>query len=108
MRLDAAYTYLRHVRVRRLGVDAVVVLDVLEAVVHQAAVTAVVAPLQRAVNEVLLAEGDELARPPEVLALEGPGLPTEGANVQRGIRDEHRDEHSDQYIQPDNRYHIST
>ena len=47
-----------------------VVPDVLEGEVHEAAAAAVVAILGRAVDEVLLGEGDELARLAEVLPLE--------------------------------------
>ena len=57
-------------RTRLLGVEAVVVPDVLEGEVHEAAAAAVVAVLGRAVDEVLLGEGDELARLAEVLPLE--------------------------------------
>lgn len=66
-------TYGSQVGVGLLGVQALVVLDVLEGLVHQAAVAALVALGPGAVDEVLLAEGHQLARLPEVLALQSPG-----------------------------------
>lgn len=59
-----------------LSVDAAVVLDVLEGVVHEAAVAAVVAVGGRAVHEVLLGERHEVPGLAEVLSLERAGLCT--------------------------------
>lgn len=58
------------VGVALLHVDAAVVLDVLEGVVHEAAVAAVVAVLRGAVDQVLLRERHQVPRLAEVLALE--------------------------------------
>jgi len=66
-------TYSASVGVGVLRVQAVVVLDVLEGLVHQAPVAALVALGPGAVHQVLLAEGHQLASVPEVLALQGPG-----------------------------------
>lgn len=57
-----------------LGVDAAVVLDVFEGVVHEAAVAAVVAVRRRAVDQVLLRQGYQETLLTEVLALEGSRL----------------------------------
>lgn len=54
-----------------LRVHALVVPDVLEGLVHQAPVAAVVAVLGRAVDEVLLRERDEFTGLPGVLSLKG-------------------------------------
>ncbi len=67
-------TYFAFVRVGVLGVNASVVLDVLEGVVHQAAVATVVTVLGRTIDEVLLAERHELARLAKVLSLQSSGL----------------------------------
>lgn len=64
-------SYLCEVRVRLLRIDAIVVLDVLEAQVHETAVTALVPLRPRTVHQVLLAQGSQLARFSEVLALQG-------------------------------------
>lgn len=65
-------TYGSQVGVGVLRVQAVVVLDVLEGLVHQAPVAALVAFGPRAVHQVLLAQRHQLARLAEVLALQGP------------------------------------
>lgn len=65
------------VRVRGLLVDAAVVLDVLEGVVHKATVAAVVAVRLAAVDQVLLREGDEVPCLAEVLRLQSSGLRTQ-------------------------------
>ena len=62
------------VRVGFLGVDAAVFFDVLERVVHDAAAAAIVAVLDRAVDEVLFAQGDQLAGFAGVLTLQRSGL----------------------------------
>lgn len=61
------------VGVRRLGVETAVGDDVLEGVVHQTTVAALVALLGGAVNKVLLGERNELASGLEVGTLEGAG-----------------------------------
>jgi hypothetical protein len=61
------------VRVRGLRADAAVGLDPLEGVVHQAAVAALVAGRARAVNKLLLREGDKGASLDEVDTLDGAG-----------------------------------
>ncbi len=58
---------------RGLGVKTAVLDDVGEGIVHQTTVAALVALLGRAVNKVLLAEGDELASGLEVGTLNGAG-----------------------------------
>ncbi len=70
----AAGIVLSLVRVRLLGVDATVLLDVLEGVVHEAAVATLVAIGLRTVNEVLLAQGRQGASLAEVLSFQGSGL----------------------------------
>ena len=65
------------VRVALLSVDAPVVLYVLERVVHESAVAALVAVGHAAVDQVLLREGNQLAGLAEVLALKGTGLESE-------------------------------
>ena len=57
----SALVILSLVGVTLLGVDATVVLDVLEGVVHQSSVAAIVAVLPAAVDQVLLGEADQLA-----------------------------------------------
>lgn len=52
-----------------LGVDAAVVLDVLEGVIHKAAVAAVVAVRRRAVHQVLLRQRHQVVCLAEVLTL---------------------------------------
>lgn len=69
-----ALVVLSLVGVGLLGVDAAVVLDVLEGVVHEAAVAAVVAVRRRAVDQVLLRQRHEEAALAEVLALQGARL----------------------------------
>lgn len=56
-----------------LGVDAAVILDVPESVVHETAVAAVVAVLGGAIDQVLLGEGDQHAGLAVVLSLKGTG-----------------------------------
>ena len=53
-----------------LGVDALVLLDVLECVVHETTVAPVIAVLSGTVDQVLLAQGYQLAGLSEVLALQ--------------------------------------
>uniref|UniRef100_A0A0E9XXM5 Uncharacterized protein n=1 Tax=Anguilla anguilla TaxID=7936 RepID=A0A0E9XXM5_ANGAN len=59
------------VRVGLLGVQAAVVLDVLEGLVHEAAVAALVPFRPGALHQVLLAQRHQRARLPELLALHG-------------------------------------
>lgn len=66
-------TYSASVGVGVLRVQAVVVLDVLESLVHQASVAALIALGSGAVHQVLFAEGHQCASAPVVLALQGPG-----------------------------------
>ena len=66
-------TYSAKVRVGVLRVQAAVILDVLEGLVHQASIAALVALWPGAVHEVLLAERHQCAGFPEVLALKSPG-----------------------------------
>lgn len=61
------------VGVRVLGVDSVVVADVLEGLVHESSVASMVSVLGGAVDEVLLGERDELSELTGVLSLEGSG-----------------------------------
>lgn len=56
------------------GVDAVVVLDILEGVVHESAVAAVVPVRARAVHQVLFAQRHQDLRLAVVLALQSAGL----------------------------------
>jgi hypothetical protein len=49
-------------------------LDVLESAVHETTVASIVAVISGAVDEILFAEGDEIAGLPEGLALERSGL----------------------------------
>jgi hypothetical protein len=71
--LSPALLVLSVVGVPGLGVETLVVLDVLEGLVHETAVAALVSVLGAAVDEVLLAERDELSSLAEVLTLEGAG-----------------------------------
>lgn len=68
------FSHLSLIRVGLLGVDASVGLDVLEGVVHQASVAAVVAVTAGAVHQLLLAQGHQLAGLLEGLTLQGAGL----------------------------------
>lgn len=68
------FSHLSLVRVGLLGVDASVGLDVLEGIVHQASVAAVVAVTARAVHQLLLAQGHQLAGLLEGLTLQGASL----------------------------------
>lgn len=67
-----AVTHLSLVRVRRVRVDALVVVDVLEGFVHEAAVAAVVSVLSGTVHQVLGAEVHQLPGLLGQLALQGP------------------------------------
>jgi len=67
-------THLFSVGVGSFGVDTAVVDDVLEGVVHQTTVAALVAVAARAVDEVLLGQGDELVVLLEESSLHGAGL----------------------------------
>lgn len=66
-------TYGSQVRVRSLRVQTAVVLDVLESLVHQAAVAALVALWSGAIYQVLLTQRHQLPGLSEVLTLQGPG-----------------------------------
>lgn len=68
------FSHISLIRVGLLGVEASVGLDVLEGVVHQASVAAVVAVTAGAVNQLLLAQGHQLAGLLEGLTLQGAGL----------------------------------
>lgn len=50
-------TYLSFVWIRDLGVDSMVVLDILERLIHETSIASLVAVLARAVNEILFTEG---------------------------------------------------
>ena len=50
--------YLSNVRVRRFVVNALVVMDVFECIVHKTAVTSVIAPVGRAIHQLLFAEAN--------------------------------------------------
>ena len=63
-------TYCSQVRVRVLRVQTSVVLHILEGLVHQAAVAALVALGSGAVHQVLLAQRHQFARLPELLTLQ--------------------------------------
>ena len=63
-------TYLCKIRVRLLRINSIVVLDVLEALVHDTAITACVSMWPRAIHQILLTQGDQLACFSEVLALQ--------------------------------------
>lgn len=66
-------TYSSQVRIRLLGVQTAVVLDVLESLVHQPAVAALVALWSGAVYQVLLAQRHQCPGLPEVLPLHSSG-----------------------------------
>lgn len=66
-------TYCSQVRIRVLWVQTAVVLDVLESLVHQTAVAALVALGSRTVHQVLLAQRHQFTSLPEVLTLQGSG-----------------------------------
>lgn len=68
------FSHISLIRVGLLGVDASVGLDVLEGVVHQASVAAVVAVTAGAVHQLLLAQGHQFAGLLEGLTLQGAGL----------------------------------
>jgi hypothetical protein len=74
LRLVVARAVLSRVRVGLLSVDAVIFLDVLEGLVHQTTVATHVSVFARAVDEVLLTEGHQLASLAEVLSFQGTGL----------------------------------
>ena len=67
MRVRVAH--LSSVRVLALGLEAADAVDVLEGLVHEAAVAALVAEVLGAVHQLLLRQGDQHARLAEVLAL---------------------------------------
>lgn len=79
-------THLSRVRVRRIGVDALVVDDVLEGSVHETAIAAVVAVFAGTVHQVLGAEVHQLPGGFGQLALQGPGG-TEGPAGTAGTLD---------------------
>lgn len=66
-------TYGSQVRIRILGVQTAVVLDVLESLVHQTAVAALVALWSGAIYQVLLTQRHQLPGLSEVLPLHSPG-----------------------------------
>ena len=68
------HTHRGQVGVGDLGVDTIVVLDVLEGEVHESSITAVVAPLLWAVYEILLTQRDEFASLAEMLSFKCSGL----------------------------------
>lgn len=59
-----------------LSIDSSVVLDVLEGVVHQSSVAAVVSIVSGTVHQVLLREGDEDSGLAEMLTFQCSSLPT--------------------------------
>ena len=59
-----------HIRIAVLSVDSVILLDVVERVVHEPALTAMIAIGRRAVNQILLGQGDHLAEFSHVLSLQ--------------------------------------
>lgn len=63
-----------------------VVLDVSEGIVHEAASTAMVAFLVRTVHKVLLGEAHQFVGAKEVLALEGAGLQESQCSVPQYIK----------------------
>ena len=63
--------YLGFVRIGLFGVQSSVVLDVLESLIHEPAVAAVVAPIAAAVDQVLFAQRHETTRLTEHLTLQG-------------------------------------
>ena len=50
----SVYAYLCHVWIRILCINSIIVLDVLEGVVHQSTIAALVSPLLGAVHQILL------------------------------------------------------
>ena len=70
--LKVAGVLVSSVGVRHFSVNSSIGLDVAESVVHQSSVASVVAPVVRAVHEVLLAEGEQLSSLAEVLPFQGP------------------------------------
>lgn len=70
---DIQDTHSSQVGISLLGVQTAVVLDVLESLVHQPAVAALVALWSGAVHQVLLAQRHQGPRLPEVLPLHRPG-----------------------------------
>ena len=72
-RRSESSVYLRFVWVEVFEVDSMVVLDVLECVVHQTAVAAVVAVFSRTVHQVLLAQRNVLLDLSVGLTLQGAG-----------------------------------
>jgi len=72
--------YLGGVRVVIFTLNPANSLDVLERLVHEAAIAALVAVGTGTVHQLLLTEGDQLSCLMEVLPLDGPGL----QNIQAG------------------------
>ena len=70
----AASVILSLVGIGVLSVDALVVLDVLEGLVHQTAVAAFIAVLAAAIDQVLFAQRHQLASLAEVLTLQSTSL----------------------------------
>lgn len=64
-------TYSSEVGVELLSVQATIVLDVLESLVHESSIAALIAFGTRAVNQVLLTKGNQFASLPELLTLHG-------------------------------------
>lgn len=74
-----------------LRVHAVVFLDVGEGLVHQTTVAALVALRSGAIHQVLLAQGHQLARLPEVLTLQRAGGAEGPAGAALTLRETHTD-----------------
>ena len=68
--LEVASSIMSHIRIAVLSVDSVILLDVVERVVHEPALTAMIAIGRRAVNQILLGQGDHLAEFSHVLSLQ--------------------------------------
>lgn len=82
-------TYRSQVGISLLRVQTAVVLDILECLVHQTAVAALVALGPGTVHQVLLAQGHQLARLPEVLALQSAGGAESPAGAALTLRETH-------------------
>ena len=67
-----AFPVLGLVRVALLGVDAVVLLDVVKSIVHKAALASIIAKGHGAIDQVLFAKADELSSFAEKLAFQSP------------------------------------
>lgn len=69
--LEQVKTYCSKVGVEFLSVQATIVLDVLEGLVHESTIAALISFRTRAVNQVLLTEGYQFASLSELLTLHG-------------------------------------